>query len=64
MEDRLTVLVLRLLGHRWPRQIEAGEAVPDWADTDGIISLSRPVPTASRRWPSGSRRGSRPSSRA
>ncbi|HSH83347.1 MAG TPA: hypothetical protein VLA19_32850 [Herpetosiphonaceae bacterium] len=40
LEDRLSVLVLRLLGHRWPKQIEAGEAVPDWADRDGIIPLS------------------------
>jgi len=39
LEDRLSVLVLRLLGHRWPRQIEAGEAVPEWADQDGIIPL-------------------------
>ena len=38
-EDRLTVLVLRLLGHRWPKQIEAGEALPAWADPDGIIPL-------------------------
>jgi len=39
LEDRLSVLVLRLLGHRWPKQIEADEPVPDWADQDGIISL-------------------------
>jgi hypothetical protein len=39
LEDRLSVLVLRLLGHRWPKQIEAGEPVPDWEDRDGIISL-------------------------
>ena len=39
-KDRFTVLILRLLGHRWPKQIEAGEAVPDWADGDGIISLT------------------------
>ena len=40
LEDRLSVLVLRLLGHRWPRQIEAGEPVPPWADPDGIIPLT------------------------
>ena len=39
LEDRLSVLVLRLLGHRWPRQLEAGEPVPEWADRDGIIPL-------------------------
>ncbi|EJG07277.1 hypothetical protein Metli_1322 [Methanofollis liminatans DSM 4140] len=39
-EDRFTVMVLRMLGHRWPKQIEAGEAVPDWADADGIIPLT------------------------
>ncbi len=38
--DRITVTVLRLLGHCWPKQIEAGEAVPDWADLDGIIPLT------------------------
>jgi len=38
-KDRFTVLILRLLGHRWPKQIEAGEAVPDWADYDGVIPL-------------------------
>ena len=40
MEDRLTVVVLRLLGHRWPKQIEAGEPLPDWADPDGIIPIT------------------------
>src|SRR5216110_2075400 len=39
LEDRLSVLVLRLLGHRWPKQIEAGEAVPSWAERNGIIPL-------------------------
>ena len=40
LEDRLTVIVLRLLGHRWPKQIKADEAVPDWADPDGVIPLT------------------------
>ena len=40
LEDRLSVLTLRLLGHRWPKQIEAGEPVPDWADADGIVPLT------------------------
>ena len=31
---------MRLLGHRWPKQIEAGEPLPEWADPDGIIPLS------------------------
>ena len=39
LEDRLSVLVLRLLGHRWPKQLEAGEPVPTWADEHGIIPL-------------------------
>ena len=39
LADRYTVIVLRLLGHRWPKQVEAGEPMPDWADTDGIIPL-------------------------
>jgi hypothetical protein len=39
LEDRLSVLVLCLLGHRWPKQMEAGETVPDWAESSGIIPL-------------------------
>jgi N-6 DNA Methylase len=39
LEDRLSVLILRLLGHRWPKQIEAGEPVPTWAVRNGIIPL-------------------------
>ena len=39
-EDRFTVMVLQLLGHRWPVQIERGEPVPEWADHDGIIPLT------------------------
>jgi hypothetical protein len=40
LEDRLSVIVLRLLGHRWPKQIEAGEPLPSWADADGIVPIS------------------------
>lgn len=40
VEDYFTALILRLLGHRWPKQIEAGEPIPEWADPDGIIPLS------------------------
>ncbi len=40
VEDYVGVTVLRLLGHRWPKQIEAGEPVPGWADKDGIIPLT------------------------
>lgn len=39
-EDRFTVLVLRMLGHRWPKQIEDGEPLPDWVDHDGVIPIS------------------------
>jgi len=38
--DRFMVTILRVLGHRWPKQIEAGEPVPEWADADGIIPLT------------------------
>jgi len=38
--DRLTVQTLQLLGHRWPRQIEASEPIPAWADPDGVIPLT------------------------
>ncbi len=40
LEDRFTVMVLQLIGHRWPVQIEQGEPVPEWADHDGIIPLT------------------------
>jgi len=39
-EDKISVLVLQLLGHRWPRQVEADLPVPDWAVRDGIIPLT------------------------
>ncbi|MGE0827630.1 MAG: hypothetical protein AB7P18_36585 [Candidatus Binatia bacterium] len=39
-QDDFSVKVLRLLGHRWPKQIEAGEQIPDWADRDGIIPIT------------------------
>src|SRR6266849_5805021 len=39
LEDRLSVLILRLLGHRWPKQLETGESIPAWADSDGIIPI-------------------------
>jgi SAM-dependent methyltransferase len=38
-----TEISLRLLGHRWPKQIEAREAVPEWADEDGIIPITQIV---------------------
>lgn len=40
VEDYVSVTVLRLLGHRWPKQVEAGEPLPAWADQDGIIPLT------------------------
>jgi hypothetical protein len=40
VEDYVSVTVLRLLGHRWPKQIEANEPVPAWADKDGLIPLT------------------------
>jgi SAM-dependent methyltransferase len=40
IEDYFSVMVLRMLGHRWPREIEAGDAAPHWAETSGIILLT------------------------
>lgn len=40
VEDLFSVMVLRLLGHRWPRQIESGEPPAPWQDRDGIIPIS------------------------
>ena len=36
----LVVFILRLLGHRWPKQIETCEPVQEWADPDGIIPFA------------------------
>ena len=39
--DIFSILILRLLGYLWPKQIESGEPAPDWADPDGIIPLTK-----------------------
>jgi hypothetical protein len=41
VEDYFTVIILKMLEFRWPKQIEAGEHVPDWADKDGIIPITK-----------------------
>lgn len=38
--DYIAVMVLRLLGHRWPLEIYAGDGVPGWSDPDGIIPVT------------------------
>jgi hypothetical protein len=40
VEDYFTVMILLLLGHCWPKQVESGEQEPEWADLDGIIPLT------------------------
>jgi hypothetical protein len=40
VSDHFTVTVLWILGHQWPRQIEAREPVPDWAEPSGIIPIT------------------------
>jgi len=40
VEDYFTVMILRMLGFRWPKQVEANEPVPEWADKDGIIPIT------------------------
>ena len=37
-------LVLRIFGHRWPKQIETAETEPVWTDSDGIIPLTLGLP--------------------
>ncbi len=39
-EDYVSVTLLRMLGYQWPRQVESGEPLPEWADNDGIIPLT------------------------
>lgn len=40
MIDDITIYILRLIGHLWPKQVEANETVPEWADVDGIIPIT------------------------
>lgn len=40
VEDYFAVMILRMLGFRWPKQTETGEPVPEWADQNGIIPIS------------------------
>jgi len=39
-EDYVSVIIIRMLGYQWPKQVEAGEPFPEWADEDGIIPLT------------------------
>ncbi|MDA8228925.1 MAG: hypothetical protein M0T74_14750 [Desulfitobacterium hafniense] len=38
--DLMSTTILRSLGHLWPKQIEANEQPPTWADEDGVIPLT------------------------
>lgn len=40
LADDVAVLVLRALGHRWPKEIEAGLPAASYADLDGVIPIS------------------------
>jgi len=40
VSDHFSIMILRMLGHRWPRQVEAGEPIPEWADPAGIIAIT------------------------
>ncbi len=40
VEGFMSILVLRLLGHRWPREIVSGEPAPAWANLDGIVPIT------------------------
>jgi SAM-dependent methyltransferase len=40
VEDYLSIMVLRVLGHQWPREFERHDPLPAWADKDGIIPLN------------------------
>lgn len=46
LTDKFTLMILHLLGHRWPRQISAGEPFLKDADLDGIIPLTRCIDEA------------------
>ncbi len=40
VEDYASAIVLQLLGHRWPRQIEVSAPLSEWADRDGGIPVT------------------------
>lgn len=40
VSDLTSEVVLRLLGHRWPKEIDAGEPTSHWSDSDGILSVT------------------------
>jgi hypothetical protein len=44
IEDFFTVMILRLLGHRWPKQNDSEDPVSDCADSDGIIPITSGLP--------------------
>jgi hypothetical protein len=44
MEHCLSLLTLRLMGHRWPGELERGARAPEWADGDGIIPITEGTP--------------------
>ena len=39
-KDYVSIMILRMLGYQWPKQVEADETLPDWTDDDGIIPLT------------------------
>ena len=39
-ENCASECVLRLVGHKWPKEIASGVPTPDWVDEDGIIPLT------------------------
>jgi hypothetical protein len=40
VRDRLTVMILHMLGYQWPQHVVARESLPEWADSDGIIPIT------------------------
>ncbi|MFC1596346.1 Eco57I restriction-modification methylase domain-containing protein [Planctomycetota bacterium] len=40
LAKEVEMAAVRLLGHRWPKQIEAGDPAAEWVDPDGIIPLT------------------------
>ena len=40
VEDFMSIMILRMLGFQWPKEIEANQPMPDWVDDDGIIPLT------------------------
>ncbi|WP_424357122.1 hypothetical protein [Methanocella sp. MCL-LM] len=39
LKDKISITILNLFGHRWPKQVESGDNSPEATNNDGIIPI-------------------------